>query len=75
MKLRDHPLMKRKNGFQTWPPAVTITAYRHLSAAHAPDVGVEALIYGWSPQPRANEISTSRNALLALLSITAPSFP
>jgi hypothetical protein len=25
MKLRDHPLMKRKNGFQTWPPLWTTT--------------------------------------------------
>jgi hypothetical protein len=25
MKLRDHPVMKRKNGFQTWPPLWTTT--------------------------------------------------
>jgi hypothetical protein len=25
MKLRDHPLMKRKDGFQTWPPLWTTT--------------------------------------------------
>jgi hypothetical protein len=25
MKLRDHPVMKRKNGFQTWPPMWTTT--------------------------------------------------
>jgi hypothetical protein len=25
MKLRDHPLMKRKTGFQTWPPMWTTT--------------------------------------------------
>jgi hypothetical protein len=25
MELRDHPVMKRKNGFQTWPPLWTTT--------------------------------------------------
>ena len=31
MKLRDHPLMTRKSGYQNWPPLWTPTGYNKLT--------------------------------------------